>query len=318
MEWKNKKVLVNGATGFIGSNLIQELLKRGAKIYSIDNFSYTNIELAKKKLSFLKEITIIEGDVSKKENWEKLPSDIEYLFHFSAPSSIILFKKYPEKCWNETVWGLYHALEYSKKNNVKKLIYPSSGAIYSGNEMPHTEKVYPKPRNLYASAKVACEALANSYSDFVKSIGLRIFVGYGPGEERKEDFGSAPYLFIRDLIKGKAPELWGDGNQTRDFVYIDDLVNMIIQSAEIEHTGILNIGTGESYSFRELIQMIKEISDSNAEPTFVPREINYLEHIKADTTLINKLIDIKPTPLREGIKKFIEYLKENYDLDEIN
>jgi len=228
-----------------------------------------------------------------------------------------LFKRYPEKCWNETVWGLYNALEYSKKNNIKKLIYPSSGAIYSGNEMPHTEKVYPKPRNLYASAKVACEALANSYSDFVKSVGLRIFVGYGPGEERKEDFGSAPYLFIRDIMKGKTPELWGDGNQTRDFVYIDDLVSMIIKSAEINHTGIVNIGTGNSFSFKELIEEIKKILNSNIEPIFIPREINYLEHIKADVTLTNELFEMKPISLQEGIKKFIDYLKDNYDIQNL-
>lgn len=309
MDWKNKKVLVNGVTGFIGSNLTKELLIKGAEVYSIDNFSYIDHNMVKKKFVELKKIKIIEGDVSQKDPWLKLPSDLEYIFHFSAPSSIVLFKKYPEKCWNETVLGLYNALEFCKKNNTKKLIYPSSGAIYSGNKMPHTETIYPKPRNLYAAAKVACEALASSYSDFVKSIGLRIFVGYGPGEEWKGDFGSAPYLFIRDLMKDKAPELWGDGNQTRDFVYIDDLVSMAIKAAEIDYTGVINIGTGTSFSFKELIQEIKKILHVDVKPVLVPREINYLEHIKADVTLTKKLFSIEFTPLEEGLKKFINYLK---------
>lgn len=310
MDWKDKKVLVNGVTGFIGSNLAKELLKKGAEVYSIDNFSYIDREMMGKKFHELKDIIVIEGDVSDKGNWSKLPTDIEYIFHFSAPSSVVLFKRYPEKCWNETLFGLYNALEFCKKNNVKKLMYPSSGAIYSGNKMPHTEKVYPKPRNLYASAKVACEALANSYSDFVKSIGLRIFVGYGPGEEWKGDFGSALYLFIRDLMNDRAPEVWGDGNQTRDFVYIDDLIKMIIKSAEIEHTGIINLGTGKSSSFKDLIERINKILGSKKEPVFVPKkDPNYLEHIKADVTLTNRLMGIKTIDIDEGLQKFIDYLK---------
>ncbi len=237
MDWKDKKVLVNGVTGFIGSNLARNLFNKGARIYSIDNFSYIDVEISKSKNEFIKEVEIIEGDVSKKESWDKLPKDIEYIFHFAAPSSITLFKKYPERCFGETFFGLYQALEFAKQNNVKKLIYPSSGSNYAGNEMPHHEGVYPKPRNLYAASKIACEGLANSYSDFVKSIGLRIFCGYGPGEEWKKDFGSVAYLFIRDYMEGNPPEIWGEGDQTRDFVYIDDVVKCILASVETDYIG---------------------------------------------------------------------------------
>lgn len=309
MDFRGKRILVTGITGFIGSNLSRELLKRGAKVYSIDNSSYVDYEIVKKRLDFLDKITIIKGDVSQKDSWEKLPKDIEYIFHFAAPSSIVLFKKYPEKCYNETVWGLYMAFEFAKQNKIKKVVYPSSGAIYSGNEMPHTEKVYPKPRNLYAAAKVACEALASSYSDFVKSVGLRIFVGYGPGEEWKGDFGSAPYLFIRDLMNGRTPEIWGDGSQTRDLIYIDDVVAMTLKAAEIGYSGIVNVGTGESISFKDLLKKISKILKVDIEPKFIPREINYLEHIKADVTLNKKLFGIKPIPPDEGLRKFIDYLK---------
>jgi len=310
IDYKNKKVLVNGVSGFIGSNLAKELLKRGAKVYSIDNFSYINVKLMKKNFPELKKIKIIKGDVSKDAPWSKLPEDIDYVFHFSAPSSIVLFKKFPERCYNETVWGLQRALEFAKKNSVKKVIYPSSGAVYSGNKMPHTELVYPKPGNLYGSSKVACEALARSYSNFVKSIGLRIFVGYGPGEEWKGDFGSAPFLFIRDIMNGKSPEIWGDGEQTRDMIYIDNVVAMILKATEIDYTGILNIGTGESISFKEMAKRIKNILNSGVDPIFVPKkDANYLEHIKADVTLNKKLFDIKPISVDEGLKKFIDYLK---------
>ncbi len=309
MEWKNKKILVNGVSGFIGSNLVKELLNKDAKIYSIDNFSYIDSNLVKKKLDFLNKIVLVEGDVSKKETWEKVPKDIEYIFHFAAPSSITLFKRNPEKCYYETVLGLYNALEFAKNNDVKKVIYPSSGSNYAGNEMPHKENIYLKPRNLYAASKIACEGLAESYSNFVKSVGLRIFAGYGPGEEWKKDFGSVLYLFIKDYMNGKAPEVWGDGNQTRDFIYIDDIVKMIIKSAEIDYTGRVNVGTGKSASFRELLEIIKEVFNTEIEPKFIPKEANYVENLEADTNLMKNLFDIEPISPREGIKKFVDYLR---------
>jgi UDP-glucose 4-epimerase len=194
-------------------------------------------------------VELIQGDMALKETWDKLPSDIEYIFHFAAPSSITLFNRTPEKCYGETVFGMYYALEYAKKNKIKKLIYPSSGSNYAGNPMPHKEDIYIKPRNLYAAGKVACEGLANSYSDYVKSIGLRIFASFGPGEEWKGEFASAVYLFIRDVMNDKSPVIFGDGKQTRDFIYIEDVADGIIVAAETDYIGIVNIGTGRQTSF---------------------------------------------------------------------
>jgi len=309
MNWKGVKVLVNGASGFIGSNLARTLLEKGAKVYSIDNFSYIDSEKSKSKNDFLDKITIIDGDVSDKKTWEKVPNDIKFLFSFGAPSSITLFKENPEKCFGDTFFGLYHALEYSKQNNVKKLVYPTSGSNYAGNEMPHREDIYPKPRNLYGASKVACEGLASSYSDFVKSVGLRIFCGYGPGEEWKKDFGSVAYLFIRDYMNGNPPEIWGDGSQTRDFIYIEDVVKCILASAETDYTGIINVGTGKAVSFKEILRIIKETLGAEIEPTFVPKEQNYVEHLEADTTLMKEVLGVEPISPEEGIKKFIDYLK---------
>jgi len=310
MDWQGKKVLVNGVSGFIGSNVVRELLNKGAEVWSIDNFSYIDSDISKSKLSeIMKKIHLIEGDVSKKETWDKVPKNIEYIFHFAAPSSITLFKRHPEKCYNETVFGFWNVLEFAKNNGVKKVIYPSSGSNYAGNEFPHREDIYPRPRNIYAATKIACEGLANSYSDFVKIVGLRIFGGYGPGEEWKKDFGSVLYLFIRDYLEGKAPVIWGDGTQTRDFIYIEDIVKMVIKSAEVDYTGVVNIGTGKAISFRELLETIKDATKLEINPEFVPQDKNYVDNLEADVTLMKSLFGIEPINPREGIKKFVEYLK---------
>jgi UDP-glucose 4-epimerase len=313
MDWKGRRVLINGVTGFIGSNLARELFNKGAIIYSIDNFSYIDADMAKRKLDFLKDVVIIEGDVSTKEPWLRVPWDIEYIFHFAAPSSITLFKRDPEKCLKETKFGLYWALEFAKHHRIKKLVYPSTGSLYAGNEMPHSEKIYPKPRNLYAAAKISCEGLANCYSDFVNSVGLRIFAGYGPGEEWKKDFGSVLYLFINDYMNGRPPVVWGDGGQTRDFVYVDDVVQMILNAAETDYEGVVNIGTGRSSSFSELIQIIKEVLGTDIDPEYIPKETGYIENLEAETTLMKQVLKVEPQSPREGIRKFIDYLKNNND-----
>jgi UDP-glucose 4-epimerase len=302
---KNKKILITGVCGFIGKNLTKKLMNEN-RIIGVDNFEYSNKDEMK---NFIKDIEFIEADVSKKEAFEKLPKDIDYIFHFGAPSSIILFKKNPLHCYTETILGMLNVLEFAKSINVKKLIYPSSGSVYAGNKMPHKETILPKPRNLYAAAKIACEGLAFSYQDFVSSIGLRIFAGYGPGEESKGEFASVVYLFIRDVLNDKPPTIFGDGSQSRDFVYIDDIVEAIIRAVEIDYTGIINIGSGVSTSFNKLIDVINELLGKSIKPIYVPSERNYVEALRASTTLMKKLLKIKTTPLGEGVKKFISYLE---------
>lgn len=305
MDWKNKKVLINGISGFIGSNLGRELSKYGAIIYSIDNQSYIDYEIAKRKLNF--DFITIFGDVSKEETWYKVPKDVEYIFHFSGPSSITLFKKNPKKCYYETVFGLFNAFEFARKNNVKKIVYPSTGSLYAGSEMPHREDLYPKGFNIYASAKISCEAIANSYLN-INSVGLRIFAGYGPGEERKRDFGSIIYLFIKDILKNKSPLIYGDGNQTRDFIYVDDVIKSIIKSAEIDYNGIINIGTGEEASFNEIVEIINKKLNKNIKPKYIKKESSYVENLEADIFRMRKTLNIKPISVEEGINKFINYL----------
>jgi len=309
MDWKGKKIIIVGVSGFIGSNITKKFIELGADIYAIDNFSYIDAEISKSKNNFWDKIHLIEGDVSDKKTWENMPKDIEYIFYFGSPSSITLFKRTPEKCYYETVFGLYNALEFAKINKIKKLVYPTSGSNYAGNVMPHREDIYIRPRNLYAAAKMACEGLASSYSDFVKIVGLRLFAGYGPGEEWKKDFGSVLYLFIKDIMDNKAPVIWGDGSQTRDFVYVEDFVRAIVRAAEIDYTGVINVGTGNPVSFNQLLEIINRKLGKNIKAEYVNKELNYVEDLKADTILMKELLGFEAISTEDGVSKFIDYLK---------
>jgi len=301
-----KNILLTGVGGFIGSTLAKKLLAMNANLICIDNFSYVERKWIK---DIEKDIELIIGDVSERGTFTQIKVEIDYIFHFGAPSSIILFKKNLEKCYKETVLGQLNIFEFAKANNVEKVVYPSSGSIYGGNKKPHKETIYPKPLNIYGAAKMACEAIASCYRPFVKSTGLRIFAGYGPGEERKHEFASVIYLFIKDMLEGKRPLIFGDGRQTRDFIYIEDVADCVLRAVKSD-VPIINVGTGRPVSFLEVIEIINNVLDEDIKPQFVKKDKNYVEDLAADIEIMERELKIKPIPIEAGIKKFIEYLNK--------
>lgn len=234
---RNKKILVTGVCGFLGHNLAKRLLENDNEIFGIDKMG--NSERIKDLLS---KINFLEGDLSKKHVFEKVPNDIDYILHFGSPASIILFNKDPFGCFSTTVNSMFNVLEFAKKIEVVKLVYPSTASVYAGNENPHSENILPKPRNTYGAAKLACEGLASAYYHYVNSTGLRIFAVYGPGEENKLDCASVVYLFLNEIKNKRKPIIYGDGTQTRDFIYIDDAIDGIINSLESNYNGVINVG----------------------------------------------------------------------------
>ena len=164
---------------------------------------------------------------------------------------------------------------------------------------------------MYAAAKIAIEALAHSYSNHVKSLGLRVFAGFGPGEERKKDFASVICLFAKDALEGRRPVIWGDGNQIRDFVYVDDVVIALMKATEIEETGIINVGTGKGISFNEIWKTIKDHLGTDIEPEYIAKDLNYVEELEADTFKMRKILKVMPQPTEDGIRKFLDYLRQD-------
>ena len=195
-----------------------------------------------------------------------------------------------------------------KKKSVKKLIYPSSASVYAKNLPPHTENITPKPSNPYGSAKVECENLANSYNDTVNSTGLRIFAAYGPGEETKQNLSSVINLWLEDARNNNEPVIFGDGTQTRDFIYIDDVISAIINSSQLSRHEVINVGSGVATSFNQIIEKIGDIIGRKINPTYVKKDTNYVEKLQADTKLMKITLKIEPLSIEDGISKFARYL----------
>ena len=298
---KNKKILITGIYGFLGTHLAERL--------QFDN-EIIGINQSNQNKDFeLPDIKIIEGDISNKNTLESINTDIDLIFHFGSPTSVVLFKKDPIKYFDNTINGMKNILEFAKINSIKKLIYPSSGSVYANNSLPHDENVIPKPSNKYGIAKVECENLAKKYVDEVNSIGLRIFAAYGPGEEKKQNLSSVINLFLDDVSKNNVPVIFGDGKQTRDFIYIEDVITGILNSAELSQQGIINIGSGISTSFNQIIEKISVQTGKEINPQYVRKELSYIDNLQADTKLMKSILKINPTSIDYGIKKFAQYLK---------
>lgn len=207
---------------------------------------------------------------------------------------------------SNTINGFMHILELAKQTKAT-VIYPSSGNIYASPNPYQKETDLPNPQNLYAIGKITEEYIADYYRKKfnMKIMGVRIFAGYGYGERKKGKLASAITQFIENIKKDEPPVIWGDGNQRRDFVFIEDIVNLLISCAEDIKAPILNIGSGEGHTFNEIIMMINDILDKDIKPKYIGRPSNYIQNATADITLAKQLYNFKPTPLKEGLTKYL-------------
>ena len=302
-----KNLLVTGGFGFIGKSFIKRYFKFYKNIFILDNLQFSKID---NELLNIKNTFFFKGDIRDRKIFAKIPN-VNYILHLASPSSIILFNKNPNECIDITINGFIKVLNFAKEKKIEKLIYPSSGSVYGKNDHPFNESiVFPQPINIYGKTKLACEYIARIYSEYFPIIGLRIFAGFGPEEDHKKDFASVIYIFIKKAFNNKVIEIFGDGNQTRDFVYIDDITEAINKLFELNFVGILNIGSGRSIVFKEIISLIKNYF-KNLEVKYISKPTNYLIHTNADITLYKKLFKKVPHDPKNGIIELIKILRSN-------
>lgn len=295
MNWGGKEVLITGAAGFIGSNLSKKLKIRGAQLTCVDDLSFGKEE------NFMTDKKIIM-DVSTIEFLKNFQNkSFDYIFHFGAPCTVRQFQDNPTLSVKKTLVGFENVLRLAEHGEAK-LIYPSSGNVYGkANNIEHST---PQPNNLYAICKFTTEKMAIRSS--IKNIGLRIFAGYGPGESHKGSYASVVTIFLKKMLKGESPVIWGDGNQTRDFVYIKDITDSIIKAAESPFVfPVINIGTGKSISFNKLIDIINNTLQTEIKPKYIKKPKNYVQETKADISLMKKHLGIKPRNLIGGIEEYL-------------
>ncbi|MEM4530102.1 MAG: NAD-dependent epimerase/dehydratase family protein [Candidatus Methanomethylicaceae archaeon] len=295
------KIIVTGGCGFIGSNLVEQLVKDGYEVIIFDNLSTGN----------LKNIEGLNVKFFNKpyEKMSELVSNIDIIFHLGMPSSSPMYKNNPELV-GKTINDAIAIFEYARKNNCK-VVYASTSSLYNGNIPPYKEDMPIYVTDYYTECRYAIERLAMLYNKLygVKSVGLRLFSVYGPKEEYKKEYANIISQFLWLIKQNKPPIIYGDGNQTRDFIHVLDVVKAFILAMEKDFEyEIFNIGTGKAYSFNDVINLINKILEKNIKPIYKPNPIkNYVYHTLADTSKAEKILEFKAKiNLEDGIKSLIK------------
>ncbi|WP_405283307.1 NAD-dependent epimerase/dehydratase family protein [Methanobrevibacter sp.] len=285
---KNKNILITGGLGFIGSHLTNKLIKNNnitiidnlstGKIDNLENINHENLTLIKKDLNSI--------------DLNATLANIDYVFHLAAMSSVPLSIKQPISCNMENVTSTINLLNACVHNNVKKIIFSSSSAVYGKNtNIPLKETELPMPTSPYASSKASCELYLQSFHESygLNYIVLRYFNTFGPKQDNNSQYSAVIPNFISALLKNEQAEIYGDGEQTRDFIYVEDVVKANINAVESDYNGIINIASGNSISINQLYDIIKKTLGKNIKPKYTSPRQGDIKHSQANIEKMEKI-----------------------------
>jgi UDP-glucose 4-epimerase len=362
------RILVTGGAGFIGSNLAnalshetqnssqypaeQQLKSQSQGVNHINDGrnNKNNDVIALDDLSLgipsnlSKDVRLVKGSVMDYDLVLELGKDCDYIFHQAALSSSPMFLDDPRTGIDTNVMGFMNVMESAKRNKVKKVIYASSSSIYNGLPRPYKESVNVTPKTFYESSFYCREVIAQTYNlEYgIESIGLRYFSVYGPNERHKGRFANNISQFIWDMAeKQKSPIIYGDGTQTRDFTFVDDVVRANILAMGKQNNrlagegsdndndnakehwrknildsgfGVYNIGTGIQTSFNSVVEIINNLLGTDIRPTYTKNPINnYVQHTLADISLARLELGYEPKwrNVEEGIKQLLSQYRSS-------
>lgn len=312
-------VLVTGAAGFIGRELVKQLLQKKYRVIGLDNFRFSN----EKQVESLNgpNLRWAHGDTREWDYVKSLVDQADHVIHLAAPSSFIMHKENDIEACNFTMMGFKTVMEAVRLRGLKKIVWASTSAVYEEwgkwPRVPFHEGLSIDPPDSKAGCKHWCELEAHRYSNRhgIKSIAFRPFSVYGEGEHTKLGYANITSLFTWAMMDGHRPIVWRDGNQTRDFIYVTDAARAFLMAMEDDklETCELNLGFGEHHSFLEVIKIIaEELSLPVPDPIWVDIPIDiYAQRLLADMTKANAVLGFKAeVDLREGVRRIIKATKE--------
>lgn len=319
-------ILITGGAGFIGSNLAEELLKRDHTVKVLDNFATGKIE---NLLPLLEKhpnnLTLQVGDIRNLEDCQKATEGIEYLFHEAALGSVPRSIKDPITSNDVNVSGFLNMLVAAKDAGVKRFIYAASSSTYGDSKsLPKVEDVIGKPLSPYAITKYVNELYADVFSKTygIETIGLRYFNVFGRRQDPNGAYAAVIPLFVKKLMNHESPVINGDGEYSRDFTYIDNVIQMNIRAMETTNTDALNTvyntAYGERTTLNQLVEYLKEyLSEfdsaiANVEIKHGPNRAGDIPHSLANIDKAKNLLGYDPEySMKQGLKEAVKWYWEN-------
>ena len=298
------KVLVTGGCGFIGSHIVGELCEKGFEVYVLDDLSL-GVEENIKGL----EVKFVRGSSS---DVARLDFKVDAIFHNGIPSSSPMYKRDPQLV-SKVVSDMISVLEYAKKNR-SKVVLASTSSIYNGNPVPWREDMSVLVTDYYTEARYYCERLCKLYSDLhgVEVVALRYFSVYGEREQHKGGYANVLTQMIWSGLKGDEFVVYGDGLQSRDLIYVKDVVEANLKALEYRDSNfeVFNVGGGRAYSFKDMLNVLRS-KGLEVKAKFVENPIkNYVYHTLADTKKAEELLKFKAKwRVEDVVPRLIDYYK---------
>jgi len=309
---KDKIVIITGGAGFIGSNLARELVNEN-HIIIIDDLSTGDIKNIQDLIDN-NEIEFINGSITDLELLKKTFKNVDYVFHEAAIPSVPRSVKDPIKSNFVNVNGALNVLIASRDNFVKKVVYASSSSVYGDTPtLPKKEDMKMYPLSPYAVSKLTAEYYSQVFTNVynLSTISLRYFNVYGPRQDPTSEYAAVIPKFIINILNDNTPVIYGDGEQTRDFTFVEDVVIANILAAESKQNGIFNIAGGKRISINNLAHTIMKLSGKSLDLTYEKPRYGDIKHSLADISKAEELLNYKPKfNLEDGLKETIKWFKK--------
>jgi UDP-glucose 4-epimerase len=304
--------LVTGGAGFIGSHILSALVARGDRVRVLDNLSTGHRYNLK---PFEGKIEFIEGDLVNPRDVERALDGVEVVFHQAALASVPRSVDTPLDTNAACVTGTVTLLDVARRIGVRRIVYAGSSSAYGDQPTPAKhEGLMPAPLSPYAAAKVAgeyyCQAFTATYG--LETVTIRYFNVFGPRQDPKSQYAAVIPKFITEMLAGQRPTIFGDGKQSRDFTYIDNIVhgNLLAADAPDAAGRTINVACGESFDLLQLVAGINKALGTNIEPIFEPARAGDVRDSLADISLARKVLKYEPkVGFDEGLRRSVEYYR---------
>ena len=306
------RYLVTGGAGFIGSNIVDELVRRREEVKVLDDFSSGKKKNLEKALG---KIEVIEGDIRDPTALKKALKGCDYVIHQAALRSVPKSLDNPQLYDDVNVKGTLNVLVASRESKIKRVVFASSSSVYGDTaKIPQSEDQIPQPISPYAATKLAgehyCRVFAKSYG--LETVALRYFNVFGPRQSLESEYAVVIPKFITCILNDEQPPVDGDGKQSRDFTYVDNVVEANLAAAVREGVSgeVFNVACSKGYNLLELIRIVNDIIGKDIKPRFTPPRPGDVKHTLADITKMRKLLKLDPkVDFVLGLRKTVEYFR---------
>ncbi len=309
--------LVTGGAGFIGSNLVDELLRRGECVHVLDNFSTgkrDNLKTAQE--NFPSALHVFEGDLRDSAMIRKAMQGVDYVLHQAALPSVPRSVADPLTSHEVNSTGTLNILLAAREANAKRVVYASSSSVYGNNPvLPKHEEMPTNPLSPYAVSKLAgenyCRAFYQVYG--LPTVALRYFNVFGPRQDPTSQYAAVIPKFVKGMLQGKSPVIHGDGLQSRDFTYVANVVEANLRACQSEAVGgqVCNAALGGRVTLLELVAMLNKILGTDIKPEFDAVRAGDVKHSQADGSKLHELTGfVQVVSFEEGLRRTVEWYIE--------